>query len=147
MPHSDGPLYHPYVCIISLHSSCLFSFFANYEEYKNGKYLCKLFVEPRSLLIFTDSCYSEYLHTINDDTCDSLNFILKDEQLVCPISNIFQTSIYFNEESNIRKELSNSEQKNQIELSIPRNQRYSITLRHVYPKSLSNGIYNDEETP
>ena len=36
MPHSDGPLYHPHVAILSLGSSCLFDFYQDYPAYKEG---------------------------------------------------------------------------------------------------------------
>jgi len=33
MPHTDGPLYYPFVCDISLLSDCLFKFFPDIESY------------------------------------------------------------------------------------------------------------------
>ena len=34
MPHTDGPLYFPFVAIVSLGSHCLFNFFKDYQYYK-----------------------------------------------------------------------------------------------------------------
>jgi hypothetical protein len=42
MPHTDGPLYFPYVTIMSLNSHCMFKFYENYQQYKDGNHLCIL---------------------------------------------------------------------------------------------------------
>jgi len=32
MPHKDGKRYHPYVCILSLGSHCIFNIYENLEK-------------------------------------------------------------------------------------------------------------------
>eukprot|EP01038_Epipyxis_sp_PR26KG_P010254 gene10254-13791_t len=76
--HTDGPKYHDLVAILSLESSCIMSFRPNLStnEIGTGIFSGDLFnviLEPRSLLIFSDSVYSEFMHGIASE---------------CPIQNI-----------------------------------------------------------
>lgn len=77
MPHTDGPLYAPRVCIVSLGASCRFDFSAIVQstEYGDGVSMPKLsrvrqaslVVRPRSLLVFEGDAYSRLLHSISDE--------------------------------------------------------------------------------
>lgn len=131
MPHTDGPLYYPYVMILSLGSHCSFNFYEDYSKYKNEEAFAKLFIEPRSLLIFTDECYSKILHCIEDKISDEV-FIKWDSHKNCLLgsnySNILLTDYWKNLSMDIL-------QKNGfIEENFKRNKRISVTIRHVPEK-------------
>lgn len=88
MPHLDGPLFHPIITTISCGSHTVLEFLeandSNPEfsetlmSSTNGhgsgeqmgdvtlsrKIVCKLLIEPRSLLILRDDMYHKYLHAI-----------------------------------------------------------------------------------
>ena len=83
MPHTDGPAYYPHVCILSLNDPLIFNFWKSHEDYRldysvfllyirQKNYAARLYVEPRSMLIFKDQYYSEYLHGIEEDLEDVL---------------------------------------------------------------------------
>ena len=133
MPHSDGPLYFPVVCIISLGSSCSFNFYENYGKYKEEESAGRLFIEEGSLLVFRGKCYEEYLHTIPDSIVDEM-IIWKDEKEEYQSSyvNFKQTKFFKENEEQIASEI---EKEGIFSKSIPRSKRISITLRHVFPKS------------
>lgn len=66
--HVDGPLYHPCVAIISLGSPCLITFRPRLNADQIGiqasSDVFSLCLRPRSLLIFKDSLYTDYMHGI-----------------------------------------------------------------------------------
>jgi len=64
MPHTDGPAYHPEVACLNLNSNSLLSFWKDLDGVRNNEYLARVYCEPRSLVIFTDKFYSDYLHGI-----------------------------------------------------------------------------------
>ncbi|KAN0039136.1 hypothetical protein ACTA71_001330 [Dictyostelium dimigraforme] len=66
MPHKDGPLFFPMVCILSLNSTCLMDFYKNLKE----EPFQKIFLRPRSLLIFTEDAYKNYFHGIKESYSD-----------------------------------------------------------------------------
>ncbi|KAM9969770.1 hypothetical protein ACTFIR_001607 [Dictyostelium discoideum] len=66
MPHKDGPLFFPMVCILSLNSTCLMDFYNNLKE----EPFEKIFLRPRSLLIFTEDAYKNYFHGIKESYSD-----------------------------------------------------------------------------
>ena len=72
MPHTDGPLYHPYVTVISIGSPVLFKIFKSMNDYKADSELANMLIEPNSLYIFTDEYYKEYLHAIKDHKVDTV---------------------------------------------------------------------------
>ncbi|CAD8143818.1 unnamed protein product [Paramecium octaurelia] len=136
-PHFDGPLYHNFVNIFSINSTCIFKF-------KKEDQSLKLFVEPGSLLIFTKQAYTEWLHGINYHHDDTILLNIKDNQvchtdlinfpqtLLCQnllkVENIIE---YLNSQPNY--ELCQIQNDNQFthSLIIRRLLRVSITLRHV----------------
>ena len=71
MPHTDGPLYYPYVSIISLGSPVLFKFFKNWENYQTEDAEEIFLVEDSSLFIFTGDYYDKNLHTIQELSLES----------------------------------------------------------------------------
>lgn len=85
MPHQDGPAYFPVVAILSLGSPAVMDFtphsslVSSTRNIENGDSVqgtdhenlqnhhpFSIALMPRSLLIFKDSAYSDYLHGIND---------------------------------------------------------------------------------
>lgn len=125
MAHTDGPLFHPVISTISCGSHTILRFHKNntnendkMNETSNGdnnnaidkqqKIVCQLLLEPRSLLILKDDMYKKYLHSIDDLSHDTINEDLMNLDLC--------------------------ELKNRIGETIKRNQRISLTIRHV-PKT------------
>ncbi|KAL5563747.1 hypothetical protein UlMin_033494 [Ulmus minor] len=87
MPHQDGPAYFPVVAILSLGSPAVMDFTPHSRlrsrdstttEDEIGRDNCSPFsvlLMPRSLLIFKDTAYSDYLHGIEDtqtQCCDGV---------------------------------------------------------------------------
>lgn len=65
MTHKDGPAYHPIVVILSLGSSTSLDFFDSLADTKvPGAEVFSLFLRPRSLLIFSEECYTRLFHSI-----------------------------------------------------------------------------------
>jgi 2OG-Fe(II) oxygenase superfamily len=71
MPHTDGPLYHPFVTILSLGSPVLFKFFSGWECFDSEDADDILLVENGSLFVFTGEHYTHKLHTIQDIAFES----------------------------------------------------------------------------
>jgi alkylated DNA repair protein alkB family protein 6 len=71
MPHKDGPAYHPFVCILSLHTGLTLNIWESLEDVA-ARRCCKarFYLEPRSLFIFTDSHYREHFHGIEECVSD-----------------------------------------------------------------------------
>jgi len=72
MHHTDGPAYENRVCILSLQTSCVFTFRRKIESSAIGNVegnddIIRLVIEPRSLLIFSSDAYTEHLHGIDSD--------------------------------------------------------------------------------
>eukprot|EP01132_Coremiostelium_polycephalum_P003648 gene3648-4545_t len=66
MPHKDGPLFYPCVTILSMGSTCVMDFYKNLTS----EPVQKLFLEPRSLLVFTNDAYKLYYHGISESYFD-----------------------------------------------------------------------------
>ncbi|EER11208.1 conserved hypothetical protein [Perkinsus marinus ATCC 50983] len=68
MPHTDGPAYYPVVMIISLGSATVLQFGKSPDDQE-----AQVLLPARSLLIFNDEAYHEYLHSIpfNDTSIDA----------------------------------------------------------------------------
>ena len=66
MPHTDGPLYFPFVNALSMISPCIFKFYKNYNDYKELKESAAILCEPCCLTCFTEAAYDDYLHCILD---------------------------------------------------------------------------------
>ncbi|XP_017772595.1 PREDICTED: alpha-ketoglutarate-dependent dioxygenase alkB homolog 6 [Nicrophorus vespilloides] len=78
MPHLDGPIFFPTVTTITCGSHTMLEFLR--EEEGERYFICKLLLEPRSLVILKDDMYKKYLHTIEerivdtvDESCVNLN--------------------------------------------------------------------------
>ena len=130
MPHTDGPLYYPYVIILSLGSHCCFNFYKDFAQYKLEEPFTKMLIEPRSVLIFTGECYEKYLHCIEDRKSDYIFFKLDQEGnnlKDCNIDNALLTDLW--------KEIEEEKRRGNgfIEKNIQRSKRISITIRHVPP--------------
>jgi alkylated DNA repair protein alkB family protein 6 len=107
MPHTDGPLYHPYVTVISIGNPILFKIFKDMNAYAEEDELANIIVESGSLLIFTGSYYHDCLHAILDNAVETIRVdytIEKDENdenaeialkySNSSINNLHQSSIY-----------------------------------------------------
>jgi len=67
MPHKDGEAYHPVVCTVSLGAPlCLELYAAREDGTRQGELLWKIYQEPRSLLITTDTVYTDWFHGISE---------------------------------------------------------------------------------
>lgn len=145
MPHTDGPLYHPYVVILSLGSQTVFEFFKDYAAYKEENTLAKLLVEPRSLLIFSDDAYSKYMHAILEKEKDFVEMSYcvdkASEDIKIQSSNIdnlhltsvfegFKKQIFQNNDDGGHKREGESEIESQM-WQIKREKRVSLTIRYV----------------
>lgn len=68
--HTDGPIYHNLVAILSLGSTCLMTFRHKLESHDIGHHrsedIFSVVLQPRSLLIFSDYIYSMFMHGIAD---------------------------------------------------------------------------------
>lgn len=143
MPHLDGPLYHGYVTVISLNSSCIMKFFKNMADYKKDDSVCSFLVEPRSLYIFTGEAYTNYLHCISDIKFDNVylkadivdnRFIIKQSS----VDNFETTDIYDKIKEMPYTELIKQYRIEEVKgetynycLVLKRERRVSLTLRHV----------------
>lgn len=69
--HTDGPKYRDKVAILSLQTPCIMTFRRNLkpEEIGNeyGGDVFSVVLEPRSLLVFEDLIYNDYMHGIASD--------------------------------------------------------------------------------
>lgn len=67
--HTDGPLYRDVVAILSLGSPCLMTFKNKLESHDIGcgdaGDVFSVVLQPRSLLVFTDSIYTHFMHGID----------------------------------------------------------------------------------
>ncbi|XP_034942373.1 alpha-ketoglutarate-dependent dioxygenase alkB homolog 6 [Chelonus insularis] len=112
MGHTDGPLFHPIVTTISCGSHTLLEFtkrLATDEEQRLIKPKFAILLERRSLLILRDQLYNDYLHSINEVACDTIN-----KDFIC----------------NLDLCCNNYNDKDVLE----RGTRLSLTIRHV-PKT------------
>ncbi|CAK7269088.1 hypothetical protein SEPCBS57363_003426 [Sporothrix epigloea] len=67
MPHKDGSAYHPVVCTVSLGASLCLNIYKNDDSGAlHPEPVARILQEPRSLLIITDTIYTDYLHGIAD---------------------------------------------------------------------------------
>lgn len=120
MAHTDGPLFHPVICTISCGSHTILRFHESDcdNEYTDvapnannqpRKKVCQLLIEPRSLLMLKDEMYTKYLHSIADETYDTIS---------ADWANLEQCV----------------ESRDRVGETIERNRRISLTIRHV-PKT------------
>ncbi|KAL6692607.1 hypothetical protein J3F84DRAFT_383329 [Trichoderma pleuroticola] len=67
MPHKDGAAYWPVVCTVSLGASLCLNLHRSKEDGAlDPEPAWRIIQEPRSLLITTDTLYTDYLHGISD---------------------------------------------------------------------------------
>lgn len=64
MSHSDGPIYEPIVASVSIGSSVLIEFTKKGDD----EVKIPVLLAPRSLIIFADDMYKEYLHGIKENS-------------------------------------------------------------------------------
>lgn len=98
MPHFDGPLFYPTIATISCGSHTVLEFYEATDtnpEYKETesesastannlrRLICKLLIEPRSLLILKDDMYHKYLHSIAELHEDSVTDDIVNLQQCC----------------------------------------------------------------
>ncbi|XP_062076301.1 alkylated DNA repair protein ALKBH6 homolog isoform X2 [Humulus lupulus] len=88
MPHQDGPAYFPVVAILSLGSPAVMDFTPHSrlmeksheddDQRLDDHQPFSVLLMPRSLLIFKDSAYSDYLHGIKDSKIQSFNGVVNE---------------------------------------------------------------------
>lgn len=111
MPHTDGPIFFPTISTISCSSHTILEFTEQNLDGSspiNRNIICKLLIEPRSLLILKHDLYQKYLHSISETTEDVI-----DESI---------------------ENLENCKNKYKIGDTLQRDTRVSLTIRNV-PKT------------
>ena len=105
MPHTDGPMFYPTICTISLGSHAVLDFYSESDKVasteepdreartdkqdraastgeenkvvdKTRRHVTSLLVKPRSLLVLKEKMYHELLHGISEVTDQSKHSIL-----------------------------------------------------------------------
>ncbi|CAE8681845.1 unnamed protein product [Polarella glacialis] len=115
MPHTDGPAYLPRAAILSLGSATVFDFWTDHAHTASGRPpTLSVLLPPRSLLFFTDQAYSSHLHGIASRRFDELEGVA-------------------NWTPEVRDSFAGSGRwTSQLETtSLRREERYSLTIRHV----------------
>ncbi len=69
-PHKDGPLYTPFVAIVSCGGSVVLSFYQSLADHQNRKPCAELFCATRSVLLFERSFYHDFWHSIDEIETD-----------------------------------------------------------------------------
>lgn len=69
--HLDGPLFYPTVTTISCGSHTVLKFLTDVES--NTQTICKILIEPRSLVVLQDDMYHKYLHQIDEVEVDKID--------------------------------------------------------------------------
>jgi len=141
MPHTDGPLYYPYVVILSLGSTACFEFYQDYSAYKEEISLSKILVEPRSLLIFEEDAYTKFLHSISDREVDFIElqycFDNNDKKIKIKTSNVDNlhlTNLFEGFKNQVSLKGGEEEEKDEEgtqSWQLKRNKRISLTIRYV----------------
>ncbi|CAA7020898.1 unnamed protein product [Microthlaspi erraticum] len=103
MPHQDGPAYFPVVAILSLGSPVVMDFSPHLrlrssdddvsrdqntgaaescvpETERDNQHSSSVLLMPRSLLIFKDEAYSDFLHGISDRPTQSYNQVVNEAE-------------------------------------------------------------------
>ncbi|XP_078437722.1 oxidoreductase [Wolffia australiana] len=84
MPHQDGPAYFPVVAILSLGCAAVVDFTPHSRLAQCSSLTLEdrvsLLLMPRSLLIFKDEAYSDYLHGIEDSDVHSFAKVTNREE-------------------------------------------------------------------
>jgi alkylated DNA repair protein alkB homolog 6 len=77
MPHLDGNLFYPVIATISCSAHTVLEFQRSLDDQAENtdqdKLICKLLVEPRSLLVLKHEMYEKYLHSIAERTEDIID--------------------------------------------------------------------------
>lgn len=129
-PHCDGPVYYPCVAILSLNSPCLFHLYSRSGtedcmkwdpshdvpggHQTSSRPLMTLFLEPRSLLLFSHDAFWNHRHGIDATATDVLtpNVANADQAVAAGFS---------------------------MGDVIQRNRRVSLTMRHLLPRCACQG--------
>ncbi|KDR78305.1 hypothetical protein GALMADRAFT_119335 [Galerina marginata CBS 339.88] len=138
MPHEDGPRYHPVVATLSLGSHAIFHYYRYQQEIEDDAVsrghgrtidmipVASVLLEPRSLIISTNTMYISHLHGIED----------VEEDLIASRPGLPGVNI-----ANLTQ-VEDSQLKQSIDQGIPlqRRVRYSLTCRDVRRVSLVNSF-------
>lgn len=73
-PHFDSSLYLPLVAVLSLQSPAMFHFYKPTVglDSEADKIVGSIYIEPRSLLLFSDTLYNEFKHGIPSAMADRI---------------------------------------------------------------------------
>ncbi|KAL4431857.1 hypothetical protein ABPG74_012669 [Tetrahymena malaccensis] len=147
MPHTDGPLYFPWVNSISLGSDCIFKFYKDMQSYRDGVEQARVLLEKRSLVIFTDEAYKEYLHTIDDLTSDIVLLFINEEESQDNLIKVVNSNVLNFSQTNLKKQIESLTLEQALKddilfkvkdnpefnycIEIKRDKRISLTIRYV----------------
>lgn len=112
LPHTDGPIYFPKTCTISLSSSCIFKF----RTQSNSPSKMEVLLQDKSLIVFENDAYKNYLHGIDETFEEKISE--KCHKFTSSFHN--DVSIPF------------------VGETITRSYRVSLTFRHKYPSKSAN---------
>ncbi|KAL4469175.1 hypothetical protein ABPG72_008915 [Tetrahymena utriculariae] len=147
MPHTDGPLYFPWVNSISLGSDCIFKFYKDMQSYRDGIEQARVLLEKRSLIIFTDEVYKEYLHTIDDLTSDIVLLFINEDEGSNKLIKVVKSNVLNFSQTNLKKQIESLTLDQALTedilfkvkdnpdfnycIEIKRDKRISLTIRYV----------------
>ncbi|EAR83837.1 2OG-Fe(II) oxygenase family oxidoreductase (macronuclear) [Tetrahymena thermophila SB210] len=147
MPHTDGPLYFPWVNSISLGSDCIFKFYKDMQSYRDGVEQARVLLEKRSLVIFTDEAYKEYLHTIDDLTSDIVLLQIDQDESSNDLIKVVKSNVLNFSLTNLKKQIESLTLEQALKedilfkvrdnpdfnycIEIKRDKRISLTIRYV----------------
>ncbi|GMH44317.1 hypothetical protein BSKO_12251 [Bryopsis sp. KO-2023] len=85
MPHEDGPLYFPGVCILSLGAPAVIRFWERCQC-TNAPPLISIYLAPKSLLVFSEAAYEKCLHGIHE---------VEEEVIDATVANAEASGLYY----------------------------------------------------
>lgn len=122
MAHEDGPLFYPTVTTINTGSHSVLNFYAKpaEEDSTARRYVFSLLLWPRSLLVLRHQAYTSYLHEIEELTTDMITR-----------QGSGDSKNFANLDAVPAEELKPFSVDQEDRWTIPRQTRYSFTIRHV----------------
>ena len=131
MPHTDGKAYYPIVSTLSLNEGAIFELYENQDEVRNKNPRARLYLEPRSLVVFKDEVYSDFLHTILYET-DSIVCENSEDKYYVDNWDLIDQSLLKNDWENRDPEDPIRENETEERLLLEKSKaRYSLTMRNV----------------
>jgi len=132
MAHQDGPKYRPFVAILSLGSHTVFHFYETIADSRNrsdGKACTaalELLLQPRSLLVFSQSAYKSLLHGIVEREVDLITDATVSGGSVATVGRRGASKSGIGIGSELQK------QSRRSALRMKRGKRLSLTIREAF---------------